>query len=328
MHLNLREKQSFYHGLAQLVRSGIPFPAALTKLMRGGGGSVGQLLKSLNAQAAQGQTVAEAFAAQSGTVSPLEVSVIAAVEKSGRLEHGLHQLADYFGALNRARATILSKCAYPVFLLHFGVFMLALPTFFFSGARAYLNQTFGFLACVYGATLLLILFGWFLSKLAATNSAVDRLLSSLPGIGRLRRSFALARFCTVYELQLDAGVNVIDALLAAGRASRSARVNSALDLAIPQVRTGAQVGPLLAASGVFPAEVAQSFIVGEETGGLDHELKRVAAELQADALRTLETLADWLPKIIYVVIVLYLAWSIVTGYQTLLQRYMRGLEGE
>jgi type II secretory pathway component PulF len=72
---------------------------------------------------------------------------------------------------------------------------------------------------------------------------------------------------------------------------------------------------LLAASGAFPAEVIQSFIVGEETGGLDKELKRLADELRNEALGTLETLSEWVPKLIYVAILLYFAYRII--YSTL-----------
>ena len=103
-------------------------------------------------------------------------------------------------------------------------------------------------------------------------------------------------------------------MLTAGQASRSGLVRSAVDFAVPELRGGAQVGPLLAASGAFPPDVIQSFIVGEETGGLDKELKRLADELRNEALGTLETLSEWVPKLIYFAIVLYFAYRIISFY--------------
>ncbi|MEI9893040.1 MAG: type II secretion system F family protein [Chthoniobacter sp.] len=72
-----------------------------------------------------------------------------------------------------------------------------------------------------------------------------------------------------------------------------------------------QVGPLLAASGAFPSDLTQALIVGEETGSLDHELRRMSDEFRQKALSSLETFADWLPKLVNIGAVLYLAWKII-----------------
>jgi len=156
---------------------------------------------------------------------------------------------------------------------------------------------------------------------------LDRLLITIPVLGKIRRSFALSRFCTVYGLQLDAGINVIDAVLAASRASLSGLVRTAVNSAVPQIRTGSQVGPLLAASDAFPTELTQSLIVGEETGSLDDELRRMGKEFRENAVSALEMFADWLPKLLYVGIVVYMAWKIVSLYQnTVMPVYKQLLE--
>ncbi|MEI9893038.1 MAG: type II secretion system F family protein [Chthoniobacter sp.] len=128
MSLTLRQKQSLYHSLGQLVRSGIPFPKALDKLLATTRGGARRLIEAARKSLANGHTVGEAFAAQPSIVSQLEVAVVSAVEKSGQLERGLTELSQYFGALNQARQSILKRCAYPVFLLHFGILVLNAPT--------------------------------------------------------------------------------------------------------------------------------------------------------------------------------------------------------
>ena len=123
-------------------------------------------------------------------------------------------------------------------------------------------------------------------------------------------------------------MNIIDALIAAGQSSRSGSIRAAVDAAVPEVRGGAQVGPLLAASGAFPEEIMQAIIVGEETGKLDEELSRLATELRQEALDRLETLADWLPKLLYVCIVLYMGWRILGVIQTSIAPMYRNALGE
>ena len=41
----------------------------------------------------------------------------------------------------------------------------------------------------------------------------------------------------------------------------------------------------------------------------------MAAEYQAEALSRLETAAEWVPRLLYVGILLYVGWSIIKMYQ-------------
>ncbi len=316
MRLSLREKQTLYHSLAQLIRTGIPFPAALDKLAASSRGGGRRLIRALRASLSEGRTVGEAFAKERPAVTVLEVSVLSAVEKSGQLDRGLRELSNYFGALEQARSTVIKRCAYPLFLLHFGIPVLNLPTLVLKSAGEFWTATLTAFVFFYAAAAIVAMVAPVLRDMGATSVGVDRLLAMIPLIGKVRRAFALSRFSTVYGLQLDAGVNVIDALVAAGRASRSGRVRAAVERAVPEVRGGAQVGPLLAVSGGFPEDFVQTLIVGEETGSLDEELKRMAEERRQEALGALEALADWIPKLIYVGIVLYLAYRILSLIQT------------
>ncbi len=311
MSLTLRQKQSLYHGLGQLVRSGITFPTALDKLVLTTRGDARRLVEAARKSLKAGHTVGEAFAAQPSIVTPLEIAVISAVEKSGQLERGFSELSQYFGALNQARQSILKRCAYPIFLLHFGILILNTPTIFLQDASHYVRQVGTAFFFVYGVALIIGLATPLLRDFGAANAGLDRLLNFFPILGTIRRSFALSRFCTVYGLQLDAGINVIDSVLMAGRSSRSGLVRSAVNSAVPEIRGGSQVGPLLAASGAFPSDLTQALIVGEETGSLDDELRRMSAEFREKALSGLETFADWLPKLIYIGVVLFMGWKIL-----------------
>ena len=242
------------------------------------------------------------------------------IYRAGKLEQGFAQLSAYFGALAQARAGILKKCAYPAFVLHFGVFALSLRTIFESGVAAYLKATFGFLALLWGIVLVIALLVPLLRDAGSKSALLDSLLRMLPLVGGIRRALSTSRFCATYEMQLDAGINVLDGLQAAQRASRSGLIRAAVERAIPEVRGGSQVGGLLAASGAFPEPMIRSFCVGEQTGELDAELKRLAAEYQAEGLARIETLAEWLPRFFYIVILFYISYGVVTWYQSYLQQ--------
>jgi type II secretory pathway component PulF len=323
--LSLRQKQSLYYSLGQLVRSGVPVPSALESLSRSTSGGMRNLVRRLKENIGKGETVGESFARLRPAVGEMEVGVISAVERAGRLDQGLAQLSEYFGALDRARMSIRKKSAYPLFILHFGVVVLPLSTLFFGGGlKAYLRETLGFFALFYGIALVIVLLLPLLRDAGASSAALDRVLRLFPMFGSIREALATSRFCATYEMQLNAGINVLDALKAAQLASRSGLIRAAVAVAIPEVRSGAQVGPLLAASGAFPAPMIEAFCVGEQTGALDRELQRMADEYQTIGLSRLEALAEWLPRFFYILILCYMGFRIIMWYKHYLEFALSG----
>lgn len=314
MRLSYREKESLYRSLAQLLRSGIPFPSAVEKLAATAPGRLRSLLHGFRKAMERKEDIGQAFAGQRGIISQMEVGVVAAVERSGRLDHGFQQLAEYFATLAQARATLIRNSVYPVFVLHFGVIMLGLPMLLTEGLNAYLRDIGGTLLVVYGFALALFFVVVQVREAAATNAAIDRFLRQIPLFGKVRRAFALTRFCMIYNLQLEAGVNVMDGLTRAAQASGSGLIARAVGRALPQIREGNAVGPLLAISGAFPEEMSRAVMVAEETGGLDQELARLSREFQAEAVTRLETATAWLAKFLYIAVVLYLGWRCVSTY--------------
>jgi type IV pilus assembly protein PilC len=326
--LTLREKQNLYHSLAQLVRPGITFPAALEKIAPTTRGDARRLVDSARKSLAAGHTIGEAFTMLPSIVTPLEAAVVSAVEKGGHLERGLTELSEYFGALHQARIKIRDRCAYPIGLLHFGIIALNIPTLVLKDAHQFWHDVGTALFFFYALIAIVALAVPLVREGAAGIPGLDRMLISIPVLGSIRRGFALSRFCTVYGMQLDAGINVIDSVISAGHSSVSGLVRSAVDRAIPQIRAGSQVGPLLAASEAFPSDLTQALIIGEETGSLDDELRRMAKEFRDRALVALDRFADWMPKIVYAAIVAYLGWKIIGLIQTTIVPYYKAGLGD
>lgn len=164
--------------------------------------------------------------------------------------------------------------------------------------------------------------------LAAARDTIlfDRFLRLLPLLGKVRRAFSLGRFCATYEMQLQSGVNVMDSLSHAGRASQSAVLANAVERLLPRIRLGEQVGASMAAVGAFPKSMVRSMRLGEETGKLDEELKNLTEKFQQEAMGRIKTLSDWIPKILYIVIAGYVAYQIVSIYAGMMSNVSKQLE--
>ncbi len=326
--MNPGEKARLFHELGQLVRAGAPFPKAVEKLARHCSGRARSSLLAVKRALDGGLTVSESLRAGAPLVGSLEACVFAASDRAGRLEAGLDQASQYHGAIAAARSQMKSRLAYPVFIIHFAMLVLPVPALFAEGGglTPYLKAAgFAIGGLWLGVFILAALIRTLLS-LAERSAATDRFLRKLPPFGTLRRDFSLARFCSAYHMQLGSGVNVLASIETSGAASGSALLRDATLAAMPAIRSGGQVSEALHKTGVFPMDFLRAFAVGEETGRLDHELERIANEHRSAGLRRLDLLAEWIPRLIYIGIVLYIGWSILasyTGRMRAIQDFMR-----
>lgn len=327
MGLSLHQKRLFYHQLGQLLRSGKPLPSALEILSSSSTGKLRSFQRNLREALSSGDSIPDAFAKQRRAIGQMEISMLSAGSRSGRLVDSCVSLSSYFHSLEKARAAIVKKCAYPIFLFHFGVVVLNLPILVGSGGVVeYLKQTGFTFGTAYAVTLIPVLIVLNLVTLAQTSPLVDRFLLSIPATGKVRRSFALARFCSTYEAQMEAAVNVMESLKTAADASRSALLIKGISKGLPGLREGKQVGQILAESRLFPEWLVRSFRVAEETGGLDRELPQMATELEAQGLSRVESLSEWVPRAVYLGIMFLMGWKMVSLYSGVMQSWGKVLD--
>jgi general secretion pathway protein F len=316
------ELSPLYHELAQLLRTGLPLSRAAETLERAPLPAASRaVIGALRSASDRGEGISEALAA----VPALDRAVLAAGEKSGHLDHCLTGLAAYHGALDTVRQTIVRKSAYPVFLVHFGALVLGLPKLVLgSGVRGYLLDVGATLGGVYAVVGGLALGAWALVRSARGSALAERFLGLVPVLGKTCRLFAVARFCMAYGTQLEAGIPVLQALGSAGQVSGSAGIRAAADRALPHVQRGESPTRFLA--GALPDPVVRGLVVGEETGTLDQELDRWATWHRERAMAGLETLGEWVPRMLYFGVAALLAWKIVGAYQQYLAGLSRALE--
>lgn len=316
MRLSYREKQIFFTQLAQLLRAGKALPGAAETLARSANTRIRAAARRLRRLLEEGLTAGEAFDALRPTFGALERSTLSALARSGRLEVGLNRLADYFGVLARARTTIATQSVYPLVLLHLGIVAANVPLLVSPGGMpAFVRAMVFALVIFYGALLLLALFVPALDRSGARDASLDAALRRMPLIGKARRALAVSRFCGTLDIQLDAGVNVIESLQVAARASQSGLLYRLAQRGIERLRDGQSLADALSGGrGALPADAIDAIMVAEQSGDLHRALPRLQAEYEEEGLRRLRSAAAWMPKILYSVVVIYLGYSAISAY--------------
>ncbi len=311
----LRRRSDFYHQLAQFTSAGVGLVEALGELRkhppdRSYVEPLGEVLKDLSG----GCTLGEAVSRVPQWLPEFDQSLLRAGEQSGRLDGSFRLLSDYYSDRARVARQVISDLLYPLFLLHFAVFIFPFADFFTGGDWVkYLTHTIGFLAPLYIVTGLVV-YATQSQHGERWRAGVETLLQPVPVLGAARRSLALGRLAAALEALLSAGVTVIQAWEMAGRASGSPALGKAVLAWRPLVDGGCTPAEALAASGVFPELFVTQYRTGEVSGKLDDMLRRLHGFYQEEGSRKLHAFAQWTPRAVYLLIVLMIAYRIVSFY--------------
>jgi len=315
MTSNATHKHLFYSEMAKLLEAGFDIRRAAAVLMDTQlPASQAALLANLNHGLEAGQSIADSFSKDPKAISELERNIIGAGERGGKLAPAFQHLADYFGMLASAHREAVRSMIYPIIVLHLGIVIGSVPTALMEGGKSageILGSLVLMLVIVYAATLVALLIIRTSLRMAPENPGADRLINRIPWVGNARRNLAMARFCKVYHSCVLAGISMNETAHLASVASHSGVIREAGKKLVQVAKAGNAIGPQLMADGAFPKAFARSYSTGEEAGTLDKDLARWAKVFQADAESSAKTMSVMFPKVLYFLILGFVAWKIV-----------------
>jgi type II secretory pathway component PulF len=311
----LSRRADFYHQLGQLTSAGLGLVRALDQLKnhppeRSYRAPLGRVL----AQIADGSTFTDALQSCGRWLPAFDLALLQAGEQSGRLETCFRLLADYYTDRAQLARQMIGDLAYPLFLLHFAIFIFPFGQFFASGNLVvYLAQTVGVLIPLYVVVVLMILAAQ--SRHGETwRACVESFLHPIPVLGTARRYLAMARLAAALEALLRSGVTIIQAWDLAATACGSPTLRRTVLGWRPRLDAGETPAELVTASGKFPEIFASQYATGEISGQLDETLGRLHKYYQEEGSRKLQSFSRWTPRAVYFGIVLMIAYRIVHFY--------------
>jgi type II secretory pathway component PulF len=309
----LARRAELYYQLGQLTNAGIGLPKALEIQRRNSRtAAFRKPLSILLDELGKGTTFSEAVRKTGSWVPDFDAALIQAGEQSGRLPSCFEMLAEHYSERSRLAKQMLSDAAYPFFLFHFAIFIGPFPELFASGkVGPYLAKTFGILIPAYLAVFL-VLFAIRQEHGEAWRALIEKFLQAVPSLGSAKKNLALARLSAALEALLSAGVNIIEAWDLAAAASGSPFLKRQVARMKPLVQAGQTPAEALATSSAFPETFVHLYATGEISGQLEQSLKRIRGMYQEEASRKLSAFSKWLPKVVYFLVVIMIAWRIIS----------------
>ncbi|MDE3067021.1 MAG: type II secretion system F family protein [Verrucomicrobiota bacterium] len=298
------QRGELYRRLAQLTSAGISLRPALEQIQHAPPAhTFREPLRRLLAELERGSTFSEA-AQHANWLPAYDLALLDAGERSGRLDACFGLLADHYTDRARVLRQVLADLAYPVFVYHCAVCLVALLQFL-RGAAWLPVLLVGFIP-VYAGTVFLVYAGQS-RRGERWRALVESLLRPVPVLGSARQYLALSRLAAALEALLSAGVTIIEAWELAARASGSPALRRAVLAWRPQVAAGQTPSEAVRESGQFPEIFTRLYASGEISGKLDDSLRHLHRICGEEGTHKLHLVSQWVPRGVYFTVILIVA---------------------
>lgn len=297
--IKLAERVQLFRELSTLIDSGMSLAMAMATLeTRPGSLEQRMALHDAAVQTGRGKRFSEVMIQHPRLFSELNVALIAAGEEGGHLDKMLNSAAEYLERDMEFQQTLARETFYPkvllaaIVLIPLGTKMLITGITGSLGAAALVG--FKFLAVI-AFFVLLPVYLLYLAyrKYYATEAgrmAIDRFKLQVPIIGPIIAKLAWTRMCRALSALYGAGVNIRTAVTIASRTSGNRVFERALQATVPALERGEKLSDALAKTGQVPALAMSMLRTGEETGGIDSTMLKVADYFEAEATTSLKKL--------------------------------------
>ncbi len=238
---------------------------------------------------------------------PGELELIAIGERGGALDEVLRELADFAEEKVALRQQIIAGLALPAFNLSAACFIVPLPTLVAHG------DTAGYLIAAVGPLALILALGlgfrrWWRH---ASGRSLDRWVRPLPLVGAAWHAIDCWRCFRTLALLSRTSLGLIDSVRLAARTCGSESLRESLTGAADDAEArGASVGPLLERRGTFPPDVIAEWKNAERTGQLESAFRRIGARYGETSRQRLRSLAEWTPRVVYLLVLAVMAWQV------------------
>lgn len=319
-----RSLAAWYLQLAQQLEAGLPLADALRSSR--GTGMPAATLERMAAAIAAGGSADDALRCAETRLPRADWLALSAAAEAGRMPRTLQHLAQRHADLGAAKLKLAMACAYPLGVLHLGLLLLPVMRMidwekgFHWSAAAYARGVALGIGPLWAAAIA----AWVLARRG--NPALLAVARALPVIGRYVRAQALADFSFALANFLEAGVPIGEAWAAAGLVTTSPQLQAAARAMTAVVEGGAAPGPKLAAWPCFPADFVALYHTGEQTGQLDANLHRLAAQYQDAANRALTLVALIYPSLLFLGVAAAVIGYAVALYAGYLDMVMKMVE--
>ncbi len=294
--IKMRDVVIFTRQFSTMINAGLPLVQALDILAHQ---SENPALKDVTRQVVfdveSGNTLADAMRKHPRAFSELYVNMVAAGEAGGILDTILMRLAVFMEKNDALVRKVKGAMIYPGVIISVAaiaitvLLIFVIPTFetMFASANIALPlptrivigisrglKSYWFIVLGAAAGIYFAIRNYY--RTAGGKLTIDKLLLKMPVLGDVLRKSAVSRFTRTLGTLISSGVSILDGLEITAKTSGNRVIQDAIMESRSSIAGGDTIAAPLKKSAVFPPMVISMIAVGEQTGGLDEMLTKIA----------------------------------------------------
>ncbi|MDP2832651.1 MAG: type II secretion system F family protein [Pseudomonadota bacterium] len=308
----------FCRQMASLLKAGVPILRALASLAESSAHKTFRVvLLELREGLSSGRELSACLRKHPAVFQSFFVNMVRVGETTGRLDDVFMRLFHHLEFEREMRERVKSALRYPSFVvaalvIALGVInVMVIPAF----AKVYKSSsaelplmtkiligtsdfTVAWWPLLLGGMVVAgLVFRWWL-KTARGEYLWDKILLSVPIVGKVVHKAALARFAKGLGMTYQSGVPIVQGLTNAAQVVGNAFIASRIEQMRDGVERGESLTRTATTTGVFTPVVLQMMAVGEETGELDRLLTEIGELYQRDVEYEIRTLSEQIEPIL------------------------------
>ena len=286
----------FTRQFSTMINSGLPLVQALDILSKQSENpALQEVTRSVVYDVESGHTVADALRRHPKAFTDLYVNMVAAGEAGGILDTILMRLAGFLEKNDALIGKVKSAMIYPLVIMSVAFIAIVVLLIFvipvFENMFASVNLSLPLptrvvieLSRIVKGYWWAFLVGGFVIQRSLKSYyktqdgqlKIDRMLLNMPVLGDMLRKSAVSRFTRTLGTLISSGVSILDGLEITAKTAGNRVIHDAIMESRSSIAGGDTISSPLQKSNVFPPMVISMIAVGEQTGGLDEMLTKIA----------------------------------------------------
>src|SRR6266508_2540518 len=314
----------FTRQFATMINSGLPLVQALEILSQQTENKVlAEVTKAVVYDVESGHTLADALRKHPKAFTDLFVNMVAAGEAGGILDTILLRLAQFLEKNDAIVRKVKGAMIYPAVIFSVAgiavsvLLIFVIPTFQTMFASVNLALPLP-TRIVIGASNLLKNYWWaMIAVLVGAAYAINRYYKTAPGklqIDKLLLKSAVSRFTRTLGTLISSGVSILDGLEITARTAGNMVIHNAVMESRASIAGGETIAAQLAKSKVFPPMVISMISVGEQTGGMDEMLSKIADFYDDEVDAAVSALLSLMEPVMIVVLGVIVGGMVIAMY--------------
>lgn len=331
-----KEVAGFTKELATMLNAGIKLTDALSVLtLQVSNPHLRTAVTEIRDRVVTGESFADSIVEYEQFFDIIYISMVRVGEVTGTLGDSLSTIAAFMEKRQKFEAKMITAMMYPAVLLIFSVIVVMVITmtvipkitdqFVKTGQElpwitkvvmgfSNVMRSWWLLVIVAGIVGLVLLY----KRLVKTEKGAfirDKILLSLPGLGKLIKQEIVARFTSTLATLLGSGLSMAESLRVVSQVTGNVIMTTAIKQARERILSGSDITTPLRDSGVIEPAVAHMVTIGEKSGELEQMLHMISENLEGDSDLRVERFS----RIIEPVIIIFMAGVIaIIAFATLL----------